>query len=176
MTVIAAVRDPARRKTLIGWDSRCVSGANTILPSACRKFLVRGNAAVGISGYFMAMMLVHRVRGLFKGAAVDVCIRIRDTLHEQPWDGEDGKGPWGAGCSFVLVMGKDIYDVGSDFCPTLVDDGTLWARGSGSDYAIGAGHALSKAKPRERLHAAIEAACAFDTGCGPPVNIQEIPW
>lgn len=175
MTVIAAVRDPARRKTLVGWDSRAVIGT-TIVPSPCRKFFVRGSAAIGVAGYDMARTVIERVRGLFKGDAVDICLRIRGALHAAPWEGDDGKGPWACGSSFILVLGPDIYDVGPDLCPSLIDDGTLWARGSGSDYAIGAGHALAQAAPRDRLQAALQAACAFDSGCGAPVNIRDIAW
>src|SRR5262245_32784171 len=44
-------------------------------------------------------------------------------------------------CSGLLVMGGRLYDFDSTGATLQMDIGTLQARGSGSDYAMGAGHA-----------------------------------
>lgn len=177
MTIIAAVRDPGQRCTWIGADSRATSGGAT-MPITCRKLRIEGRYAIGSSGWSSAMTCVNTLPGLFDGepTAGEVAARIGNAIRALPWDSDSEGGPHSYGCYFVLVIGSAVYDIDSAFDVGLIDDGQLWARGSGGQFAVGAGYALRNHRPERRLREALKAACQFDQGCGGRLVVERVPW
>jgi ATP-dependent protease HslVU (ClpYQ) peptidase subunit len=78
------------------------------------------------------------------------------------------------GCSGLVTLGGYLYDFDSTGAILQISMDVLHARGSGSDYAMGAGHALRKSDPEKRVRAAFDAACAFEVHCGGNLDLRKV--
>lgn len=178
MTIIAAVHDAKQRCTWIGADSR-VSNDGTVYPITCRKIKVDGHYAIGASGWANAVSIIQRMDDLFKGgpAAQEVADRIQEKLRASNWREKDDSGPHSYGCYFILVIGRDVYDIDGSLDVCRIDDGALWARGSGAPFAIGAGAALEEhVSGEERIRSALNVAARFESGCAAPFFVHRVDW
>ncbi|MGD0777885.1 MAG: hypothetical protein ABSC05_34290, partial [Candidatus Solibacter sp.] len=75
--------------------------------------------------------------------------------------------------ALVGTNGGGIFHLDSEFGISQWQDG-FDACGCGSPFALGALH-CSNGKPRDRLHAALEAAAYFDQRVRSPFTILELP-
>ncbi len=178
MTIIAAVRDAARRCTWLGADTRTMS-SGTIISTTTAKCRVEGRYGVATSGYGGLASVVDATPGLFDGepSAAVIANRIREGVEAASWRSKDDPGPRNYQISMIIVIGGEIYDADCAFDLSLIDDHELWARGSGMEYALGAGHAMRRTKDaKRRIEAALAAACRFDPGCGGAIHLYRVPW
>ena len=178
MTIIAAVQDAKQRCTWIGADSR-VSNDGTVYPVTYQKIKTDGRYAIAGAGWSSGTTIVQRMDDLFAGEpdAFEVANRIHKRIRASCWRERDGDGPHAYGCYFILVVGAEIFDVDGSFDVCRINDGVLWARGSGAPFAIGAGAALAgRASGEKRLRGALEIAARFEAGCAPPFFVHRVEW
>ena len=75
---------------------------------------------------------------------------------------------------FMVLSKKGIFTVGSNMTVTKFNQ--YYAIGSGSDYALGALHALyhTDMSPRKMAEAAVAASITFDPHCGGEIQVKEL--
>lgn len=170
MTVIVALRQHG--ETWIGADSQRSFGNIRVTP--VQKLMIAGGVALGIAGFERTGALVYRNAEKVFADCDPFLIgqRIRDLVKEDGYQGgihrDDHNGPLGYGCDMIIATKTGVFFLSEDFTPTQIPDGTLWAAGSGMEYALGAGNVASDAPTEGRINAAILAACRFDKSCGAP--------
>lgn len=172
MTVIVALRQHG--ETWIGADSQRSFGNIRVTP--VQKLVIFGDMALGSAGYERTQALVRRNVGKVFADSDPFLIgqRIRDLVKEDGYQGGLGRdehnGPLGYGCDMILATQAGVFFFAEDFTPTEIPTGTLWAAGSGMEYAIGAGNALDfNFSAEQRIKSALGVACRFDKGCGTPI-------
>jgi ATP-dependent protease HslVU (ClpYQ) peptidase subunit len=174
MTVICGLHH--RGETWIGADSRATGNHGIVFASSVKKWAVGPSAAIGLSGEAIGTQVLHRNRDeiLKTGAPMEIVDRMADALKPHFKESGDGDGAKAWGFTTLLATHHAIYDVDSTFMALEIESGVLWARGSGKEYAIGAGHAMRGDNPMARIRRALEAACQFDSGCGGQLFIHRL--
>lgn len=181
MTIICALHQDGQ--TFIGADSRVLAGGLP-LPGPAKKWRVSQDSrrAIGVSGDARTVHLIRQSQ-IFSATNTpeEVVEFVRDLVRD---DGHAGKasediGPLRFGNSMIYADANGVWDIDSTFALWRIDDGRLWARGSGMDYALGADHALrsrdgGRLDSRGRVTIAIEAAIGHDVGCGGEIFVQQI--
>ena len=178
MSILCALHIP-RKGTWIGADSR-VTGGLAIYPMPMRKIVRVGGRALLISGNGAMVTLAnrHRTRLLAKDdpdavAMALVALQSRENFRPEA----DGAGPLSFKQAFIYATPRGVWDIDVSGSWLSVEAGTLWARGSGSDYALGYDFALRQRNtppPRDRIHDALHAAAMYDAGCGEPFVIEHL--
>ena len=176
MTVICALHHDG--ETWIGADSRVMLSGGTPLPTVAQKWRVdhTGRRAVGASGDGRTVMLI-REASIFSRTttASDVANFLRDLVRDDGYAGKasDDRGAIGYGSTFIYADATGVWDIDSEFAAWRIEDGRLWARGSGMDYALGADFVMRAGNLREfsehpgtRIGMAVKAAIENDAGCG----------
>lgn len=183
MTIIAAVTDGL--ETWIGSDA-LVSCGDSKLPAAEKsKWVVCGDRALGTAGWARVQFLLRSdLDGFIKVSnrgIGPVVGWIKGILDAGGMTVDQEAGPWNYGNAFLYAEPGRVWDIDSRLAPHPIEPGFLWARGSGEEYAIGAGRAfrrLAEGYLRCNLGAmmlsAIEAAIEFDKGCGGEVFCQNL--
>lgn len=181
MTVIAAVHDRDSGLTYIGSDSLALLNGDrkTFVDD---KIIFNGRAAVAVAGDYLTNTIVRRhgvdllgIRG--EASVFEFVDRLRILLESKDiFFRQDGEAPKCFGSNLVFANHMGVWDIDSRLCPVAVEGGTLWARGSGAEYALGAGYALEHMPmpPARRVEEAINAAIRWDSGCGGKIHIFEI--
>lgn len=169
MTIIAAIHEPGVG-TWIGGDRRMTAN-NEIVSDDCDKWLI-GN------GWAVAFAADHRAQALSEHADVmkmvehaddppwEIASRIRSVLDQDGWRGSDAKGSKDYSACLVIASAQAAWLCWGCMTPIRMPLGAMAVAGSGSDFARGAAHAMRGMPPEKILRAAIDAAIAFDTGCG----------
>lgn len=162
-----------KERVYIGVDSAAVSGW-TRRETNLRKVFRRGPFLIGYTTSFrMGQLLEHQleVPKQEEGQSdmafmVNVFIEsTRDLLKARGFAKVEANAEKGG--QFLVGYRGHLYSVDSDFQVGEMTDG-YDAIGSGSDFALGALHALGKARPTNRIRSALEAAAHFNMGvCGP---------
>lgn len=193
MTIIAAIRDPLSDTTWIGSDTRGCRGS--IYSDVGFKWVRYGEWAVGNSGNLRAqnVMMAH-AEELFVGlsGAYLFTTRARRLLKEDGFDRDKYSFSEDLNQSMILAHPKGLWSIGSDFSIVEVPAGVLWAEGSGREFALGAFHALQATRlgfddmtqfmpeslrteiGENLVRKSIEAAIAYDTGCGGRVIVEAL--
>lgn len=168
MTIICALHEPGVG-TWIGSDSMACAG-DVKAPAHVRKWVFAGAWAIGQSGHPRALSLAEK--NAEKLAAIscpfDLATTLRDMLRDDGFVVEPGGGaPSDYGQRWLLARADGLWDSDGGGNVVRVNAGSLWARGSGRDFALGA--AFAAPDTMSALHVvagAIQAACYYDSGCG----------
>lgn len=180
MTVVCALHMDGY--TVIGADSRVTIGQNTRLPSAAKKWHISPDKtqAIASTGSGRTLVLIRESNILDKASGShEVAEFLRELIKKDGYasSADDGRGALSFGDTYLYADASGVWDIDSRFATWPIDDGVLWARGSGMDYAVGAGFAMQKdasLNPYYRVRMAIEAAIANDLGCGGDIFIEHI--
>lgn len=171
MTIICAMREPGRG-VWIGGDTLAINCDTK--QYGVKKWIVSEPWAVGVAGQLHAINLLEAHKDALLNdlaGAWDLAGRIRHLMGEEGYSpGQDQEGRGGSpsfGSCFIFAHPGGVWAIGPDFSIIEVQDGELWADGSGRAYALGAGYALnSDANPEERVRAALDAAMRYSDSCG----------
>jgi ATP-dependent protease HslVU (ClpYQ) peptidase subunit len=152
---------------------------DTPLPGVGCPWLNLGHWLLGVSGSSSAFSILDHHRGDFDSetnGVEEVVFRIRTTLLDYGMgrkEDDEVEIRFGIWCILVHPNGQ-IWDVDDALAFSRIPEDTLWARGSGSDYALGAEHALKalNSPPEIRIRHAVEAAIALDLFCCGSANVR----
>lgn len=171
MTVICALCDPATREVWLGCNSGSTVGQMR-LPSASSKWLTFGDWAVAISGIGVTFDILKMSGEHFPGdttSPLDVVRYLRAVFADfDHGSKDDGEVAMSYDLTSVLAHRDGrIWDMDFRLALDEVPPGTLWARGSGMEFALGADFPMrgTGAAAEDRVRNAVEAALFFDTGC-----------
>lgn len=174
MTCIAAIRVEGRG-VLLGGDSLGSDGDRGTVFCNKKVFRLSREVAIGYCGSFrMGQLLEHHleppvVHGDERTWAVKKLVPdVRAVLKDGGFASEDEE----AGNRWLLAIRDRLFLVENELAVLEPWEGYL-AIGSGQDFALGAMHALPRARPRERVKAGLAAAAAYGLGVGPPFAFVE---
>jgi hypothetical protein len=150
MTIIAAlVQD---RKIYYGYNDGAELGGTPIFAVDC-PWLSFGQWLIGLTGASVVQrILSHHKKELSVDceSPISFCSLVAEILDENSVgtniEGDFGLnyGVWG-----ILINNNGLmWDLSSCLTPTTIPEGFIWARGSGSDYALGAGFSIEKIAPK----------------------------
>lgn len=180
MTIVCAQR--VGNSVWIGSDSR-VTSHTFIYPIGEDKWRAyAGHWWIGFSGTTRLATLLE-TNDLFVARPpkdiYDLCSSLLNTVVADGWcSSEKEQGPRHFG-GVLIIVSPDlaVYEVGGRFDPTDYRD-KFCAVGSGEPFAYGAAFAIDRQMPKCRTDLmftrAVEAACAYDVGCAPPIFVKEI--
>ena len=168
MTIITAFADAG--DIWVGFNDQCTLG-DTPLPHG-DKWLDLGGWAIGVSGASSQADAIARGRKAVELSSSDpfeFTAALQEILDEHEnyiRGGDDVSRKYGI-WSIIAHRSGVIWDLDSCLALTKIPKRTIWARGSGCDYALGAGHVLSflDMPPEERVRRVTEAAIACDVTC-----------
>ena len=165
-------------------------GGTAIYPALAKKWVFNTVGALGIAGHGYMASLAHRHLAVRLGAPVDeIAEGLRALQKEYEFNDDKDRGPKAYGQSFIYVTQDGIWDIDATTSSLEMPEGKLWARGSGSDYALGTDFAIQRRldegtsnsdvnpiwpTPTYRVEMALQAACEFDAGCGAPLFIHRL--
>lgn len=175
MTVICAIHD--RGETWIGSDTQALIAAYRPEISG-PKWVSLNGVAVAAAGDLRTLNIIQehpdRLLGDLLGPFAFV-ERLRALLAEFGYDakpyGDTERAP-NFGTSLLFADETQVCDICPEFSVAEAMPGSMAARGSGQDYALGVFFALYAAGiltgegPAHVLRQAIAAAIKYDTGCG----------
>ncbi|MEM6335151.1 MAG: hypothetical protein AAF752_01210 [Bacteroidota bacterium] len=188
MSIIVAVRKGSETVVaadgLISFGTRRVPAGNI----RCEKLYRTGDAVLGVAGWSLYDDIVRDYLAGFDeppalGSKAEVFQFFQlfwGALHErypfvkdQP---DDADSPFGdIDSSFLVAHPNGLFFVSSDLSVTEFTQ--YYAIGSGTDFALGALHALYR---QDSLDAealalqAIDASIAYDVHCGGPVSFERV--
>ena len=172
MTVICALSDKSSRAIWLGCNDGVTMG-DTRMHGVCEpKWQQFGCWALGIAGSPLLGDVLETVRDDIpdNDASPSVIIQFLRVRFDECELGNRDEGDTSTSypCSAILAHRDGrIWDVDSYLAIAALQPGTLWARGSGMEYALGADFPLasSNVTAEERVRNAIHAAIHYDTGC-----------
>jgi hypothetical protein len=158
--------------TWIGADSRATSDNLKIGPIS--KWVRVGGWAIGCAGDLKTINIIRSESAMLFEPTNDpqvIVQRLERMMIKHNYtaatDGPFGPPAWGQ--SFLLASPDGLWDLDGHLSVFPVPADTVWAAGSGRDFALGAGLAsaqLSECAPADRVRLAIEAAMAYDVMSG----------
>lgn len=174
MTIICALYDGTERTFWLGCNSGSLVG-DTILPEHRTKWLRFANWALAISGRGVAHDAVEAERGKFPNQTEDVAqvmSFIRTAFGKYDIGEMDGGAKDYDVSGLIVHSAGALYDFDNRLSVSRIPEGTMWARGSGMEFALGADLAMKNKGfgPQERLESAVLTAIDLDSGCpGEPI-------
>jgi len=176
MTVICALSDVTTGAVWLGCNDAMTIG-DTRMPGGLSKWLRFGDWAIGISGIGLANNILRMKGETFSVEAqspLDVVLHLKAAFADFDFGNKDqGDAATSYDASFLLAhCDGRVWDIDSWLGIDEIPAGTLWARGSGMEFALGADFSLrqTSASTEDRIHNAVEAAIFYDTGCpGRPI-------
>jgi ATP-dependent protease HslVU (ClpYQ) peptidase subunit len=176
MTTITAFHDPDVG-TWIAADQQ-TSGNDLRLPAATCKLIRFGQYVVGVTGEHRTINVLEEegFESSFDGIA-DAMDRIRIILDQAEYKASNDHGAPHMAGHYLLAGPDGVWDVDGSLSYTRINDNTLWAAGSGSELAIGAGHVLTAlgVDPSQIVVTAIQTAATYDVWTGSTVTTRFIP-
>lgn len=174
MTIICAYRDQKSSRTILGCNSRALVG-DTVIPGDRSKWDRYGRWMISFTGRGIMSDTINASRADFPVDSESI-FEIVQHIRRLFRDAEIGKEDDGAidfdTSGLIVSQWGAIYDVDCRLSVDEINPNTLWASGSGMEYALGAAHASAvyDLPPEDLVRAAVEAAIALDSGCpGSPV-------
>ena len=169
MTIITALNDG--QETWLGYNDGDTLG-DTPIATSKQAWLKFEDWAFGSSGEAIQQDVLEYNVEKMSGAGSEpfrLVEKMRNLFQEYNHYVDKGKhaGPsykiWG----ILAHKNGSIWDIGSDLALTKIPANTLWARGSGTDYALGAANALREYSltPEEQITKATQAAIDCDLYC-----------
>jgi hypothetical protein len=181
LTIICALSDKETGEVWLGCNDGMTIG-ETRLPSVMSKWLRFGDWALGVSGIGLAHNVLQMNAGKFPRRAqspLDIILHIKTAFAEFDLGAkEEGDVALSYDVSCLLAhAGGRLWDMDFRLATDEVPAGTLWARGSGMDFALGADFALRQSglAARDRIQNAVEAALFYDTGCPGSALVEVLP-
>ena len=176
MTIITALYSGG--KVYFGYNDGMTIGDSPFPGKSC-PWVRLGRWAIGVSGSTNIFnILGHHAHDFddSQSSAANMVFKIRSLLIQYNLGGRDGEGfedQYGIWCILANVDGE-IWDLDNKMAYTEVQEGTLWARGSGTEYALGADFVSSQQgfSPEDRIKWATDAAIANDLYCCGQSKIQ----
>lgn len=167
----------AGQGTWIGADSQTT--ADNLRMGPVSKWVRKGRWAVGCAGNLRTLYLMQTESdGLLDGVrSVDEVLRRLERLmanHNYAAATLEPFGPPSWGQSFLIASDEGLWDIDISLSVLPIPSGTLWACGSGRDFALGAGHAAAEADPDRRVRAAMDAAITYDVLTGHGMFIDHL--
>jgi len=178
VTCIVALETP--RGVWMGAD-RAASWTDTTMTMGVPKIYSNGPAIIADCGDFRTGQLlqyaldipVHTLGwDVDRWVAIDLMAAIRTALGEHGWDRKDDGVD--SATSFLLAIQGRCYEIQSDYS-FLRNEAGEYAIGSGSFHALGSLHTSRGWKPKDRIHAALEAAAEHVTSVAGPFDIARQP-
>ena len=187
MSIVVAVRK--NNALVMAADTlTCFSEDEQVPPdnASAEKIMRIGHSVVGGAGWglyddiFRDFLAGREPPGLdSEGSIFSFFLELWKALHEKYTfvndQAHDKDSPFGdLDSSFLIANRTGIYRVSSDLSVSRFKQ--YCSTGSGSEYALGAVHALyhSSATAREIAEEAVRAAIAFNVFCGGTVQVLEI--
>ena len=181
MTVICALCDAGSKTVWLGCNDGVTLGDTRMHGVCAPKWQRFGQWAFGISGSPLLGELLATVHDEFPpgdAPASAVIAFVRAVFDERDFGNrEDGENASSYSCSAILAHRDGrIWDVDTYFAIAELQPGTLWARGSGMEYALGADYPLASGDvpAEQRIRKAVEAAIHYDTGCPGKAIIESL--
>lgn len=154
------------------------------MPMGPRIKWVRHNGwACGVAGHGRTLDLMERFKSdlLEIENPFDFTENVRAMMGEFDFGSDAAESGLGApvyGQHFMLASRDGLWDIDMSLCAFKVPDNTLWACGSGQDYALGAAYLAPRLTddPRDQLREMILAATKYDpsTGFEPYIDLVDI--
>ena len=181
MTVICALSDATSKEVWLGCNDGITLG-DTRMPGVQQtKWRSFGGWALGMAGSPLFSDLLETVRDDFptKDVSPAAIIRFMKAVFDDRELGTRDDDDSATNYSFSAILARRdgrIWDVDSYLAIAELQPGTLWARGSGMEYALGADFPLAgcDVTPEERIRNAVEAAIYYDTGCPGEAIIEQL--
>jgi hypothetical protein len=171
MTTLAGLHIPGLG-TWIGADCRVT--ADNLKLGPIIKWVKRNDWAIGCAGDLKTLNILQSESALLLEPTKDphqIVHRLEKVMVKHNYsaatDGPFGPPAWGQ--QFLVASPLGLWDVDNQLSVFRVPDDTLWAVGSGRDFALGAGFAERRAvsnSPGECVRLAIEAAITYDVLSG----------
>ncbi|GAA4021230.1 hypothetical protein GCM10022280_22240 [Sphingomonas swuensis] len=169
VTILAALA--VKNTVHFGYNDGHTVG-DTPMPGEGYPWVWLGPWLLGVSGSSAAFAILCQHRERFADGCESIealVLRIRLVLSESgigQKDDDEVEFRFGVWCLLLHPRGE-VWDLDDALAYSRIPEDTLWARGSGSDYALGAEHALKSFQvlAPERVRAAVEAAIALDLYC-----------
>ncbi len=176
MTILCALFDQRENCFWLGCNGSALVG-QTRLPEKRSKWLRLADWAIAFTGSGIADMAIISERPKFPSHSEDVqqIISFLLTTFEKYNIGEKEEGHQDFNLSGLLVHKSGLlFDVDSRLSVSAIPQGTLWARGSGMDFALGADEVAKKwgISAEERIEFAVQAAIDLDAECPGDVMIE----
>lgn len=151
--------------TWIGADSQTT--ADNLRMGPVGKWVRKGRWAVGCAGNLRTLNLMQaETDGLLDGvrSAEEVVRRLERLMNNHNYAAAtlEPFGPPAYGQSFMIASDEGLWDIDISLSVLRIPSGTVWATGSGRDFALGAGFACAEADPVQRVRVAMQAAMAYD--------------
>ena len=181
MTTICAVKDPETGTVWLGSNSQHCRGDERV-PSTQSKWDRMGQWAIANAGSTKHAYVVKTDELLKKSeplTLVEFVSRLRkifiDNEIRAPDDDQDGVST-DFGAYFVLAHETGVYGLDRMLTPHKIDDGEIWANGSGCDYARGAFLAARSLGQsiEDSLRIAVEIAISCDRGSPGSAIIEQL--
>ncbi len=172
MTVICALCDPRTKEVWIGCNDG-ISVGGTRMPNAnCIKWSQFGGWAIGLTGSPVTINLLELKREHFpvdETCPLTIVEFLRGLLNDSEVGNRDEDDPVKSYPNTLLLAhhcGR-IWDADHFLSIDEVPSGTLWARGAGMEYALGADFPLASkdVSCETRIRNAVEAAIFYDLNC-----------
>ncbi len=169
MTVICALYDDTKNTVYLGCNSGALIG-DVHVPEHKSKWVRFDDWAIAFSGHSRLMGYLQLERSKFPISTDEphrVISFIRETASKYNL-GEMQEGYLSFGCATLLVHKNGTFlDLDHKMTPSEIPSGTLWARGSGMEFALGADDAVKMINypAEQRIQYAVDAAIKLDSCC-----------
>ena len=163
--------------------SRKMSAGHNRQPSKIARI---GPSYIGLTGWSVhQQVLEHLFAGVAEPPALsstaqifDVFLKLHPRLKQEYYlnpRGGDDEAYESSQMTLLIANQHGIFGLYS--MRTVLEYERYWASGSGSDYALGAMHAIydAIADAVAIAEAGVRAAIEFDDGCGAPIESHSVP-
>lgn len=176
MSVVVAICEPSRGSWMLADSQVCYGGTPV---NTARKIVRVGKICVGFSGNMVdAQIISAHLRALpidHRENIEQIAGQIRtisDRYHLWQMGGERRL----LAGHLLVASSSRVAVLGQDLCVIDIPARQLAAIGSGADYALGAGFALTARgdDPVTVATVAVQAAIANDLDCGGPIQTESL--
>jgi ATP-dependent protease HslVU (ClpYQ) peptidase subunit len=166
MTIIVALQ--ADNGTYIASDS-CLTAGDRQLSGNYSKWICYRSWALGFAGCWKVFNIIDwNHQRLLTGLKYpqDLVQKLENLLdHNGVGKDDDYVTDYGQNILIAKRNGP-VWHLDPLLAFSEIPKGMLWGEGSGADFAIGSGYALSDRPPEERVRAAVDVAKEFCSSCG----------
>jgi len=160
-------------KIFIGSDGRATTGDGETRPIKTIKVFRNGKYLIGYTGSVRTGQVLQERYFEAPDDIFEFPDAIREHLGNKGTLLANDEQAQMQNANFLIAFENSLYEILIDFQLNEIDGG-FTSIGAGATYALGSLHTTSKLmlSPEERVNAALEAACRYETSCGKPLDIQ----